>query len=102
MDGKAIGEKPQVKLRLNTLIMEYKKMGLIRKKIDDQMVKVKDNMSLSEKIMKGVIDNLLLKSLNDSKDEVRIQTLQSLNMISPDFIHFLVSSRFFIYDLTCR
>jgi hypothetical protein len=86
------GEESEVKLRLNRLIMEFKKMGLIKK--EDILDSYGENkaMTLSEKIMKGVIDNLLLKSLNDSRDQVRIQTFHSLNKISSDFFHFLVSS----------
>jgi hypothetical protein len=99
METSAVGEEPEVKLRVNKLKIEYKKMELARsqKRLTSRISSEKNNLTLSEKIMKGVIDNLLLKSLNDSRDEVRIQTLNSLNLISPDFIYFLVSSNYYYY-----
>lgn len=98
METKDAGREPEVRLRLNKLKMEYMKMerqnrrGRQPKQLDHGGSD-KNSLSLSEKIMKGVIDNLLLKSLNDSRDDVRIQTLNSLNLISSDFVYFLVSSK---------
>lgn len=95
LETQAAGEEAEVKLRLNRLVVEYKKMSLAcgtQPKSGREPAK-SAQLSLSEKIMKGVINNLLLKSLNDSKDVVRVQTLNSLNQVAPDFVHFLVSSK---------
>ena len=97
--GKNISKREQdKKLRMNRVYLEYKDLNLRSWALEGKGDGVKkfreeESLSLSEKIMKGVIDNLLLKSLNDSSNEVRIQTLHSLNSVSSDFIHYLVSGK---------